>query len=416
MSLSARELVEAFGSPLHVYDGERIAAAARRLRAALPERCSIHHAVKANPSLALLALLVSEGLGLEIASEGELAAALAVSCPPQRILFAGPGKRDAELEAAVEAGVGAIHCESTGELKRLEAIASRGGGRLRCGVRVHVPWSAGEARPIIGGGQVSKFGVAEAEARESVESWLALEHLEIAGLHVFNASNVLEAEALLAGAERTLALACDLKDLGLPLDWVDLGGGLGVSYCASERPLDVERLGEGLGHLLERAERERGHSFRLVLEPGRWLVAEAGEYFASVVDTKRCEGVDFAVLDGGIHHLLRPVLVGQDHPARKAWPPPPEGGALLPVRLVGPLCTSLDSFGDHELPALSVGDLVAIGRTGAYGFTEAMPQFLSHPVPAEVLLFQGEAWLIRERREAAWHLQGQRIPPPLSGH
>lgn len=409
----AAELVERFGSPLFVYDGERILERYRRLRASLPDSATVHYAVKANPALGVLALLVREGAGLEIASEGELAAALRVACPPERILYAGPGKRDVELVAALEAGVTGIHAESANELRRLDALAAARGKRLRCGVRVHVPWSAGEARTIIGGGEATKFGVSETEARESVASWLELEHLEIGGLHVFNASNVLEAESLLAGARRTLELACDLKDAGLPLDWVDLGGGLGVSYSVGEAPLDVEAFGAGLSALSERIESERGHRFRLVLEPGRWLVAEAGEYLTTVVDRKSCGGVEFAVLDGGVHHLLRPALVGQAHPARLASRESDED--LQPVRLAGPLCTSLDSFGDHDLPPLQVGDVIAIERAGAYGFTEAMPQFLSHAVPAEVMQLDGEVHVLRERRGAEKHLSGQHLPPSLRG-
>ena len=136
MSTTPRELVERFGSPLYVYNGDAIAERYRRLRAALPESAAIHYAVKANPSIGVLALLVREGAGLEIASEGELAAALRVGCPPERILYAGPGKRDAELSAALEAGVPGIHGESTNELARLDAIAAERGERVRCGVRV----------------------------------------------------------------------------------------------------------------------------------------------------------------------------------------------------------------------------------------------------------------------------------------
>lgn len=411
MSLSASELVERFGSPLYAYDGDGIRAAYRRLRAAVPEQAAIHYAMKANPSLGILALLVQEGAGLEIASEGELAAALRVGCPPERILYAGPGKRDAELAAALDAGVSGIHAESGNELRRIDSIAAGRGERVRCGVRVHVPWSAGETLQIIGGGEATKFGVSESEARASVASWLGLEHLEITGLHVFNASNVLDAASLIAGARRTLELACDLADAGLPLDRVDLGGGLGVSYSEEEEPLDIEAFGAGLAVLCGDIEAERGRSFDLALEPGRWLVAASGDYLSTVVDRKSCGGVDFAVLDGGVHHLLRPALVGQPHPARLVSRG--GGGERRPVRLVGPLCTSLDSFGDHLLPPLQVGDVIAIERAGAYGFTEAMPQFLSHAVPAEVMELDGEVHLLRERRGADRHLDDQRLPTGL---
>jgi len=409
----ADELLARFGSPLFVYDGDAIAARYGRLRAALPAECGVHFAVKANPALGVLALLVRAGAGLEIASAGELLAARAAGCPPGRILFAGPGKRDDELAAAVAAGVRGIHCESEGELRRLDALAAAAGRRARCGLRVHVPWSAGEARPIIGGAGATKFGISEPEARARVGAWAReLAHLELAGLHVFNASNVLSAQALLAGARRTFELAADLTAAGLPLEWIDFGGGLGVPY-ARERELDVEAFGAGLAGLLAEFAGRLPGSLRLAVEPGRWLVAEAGEYLTTVIDRKRCDGEEFAVLDGGVHHLLRPALVGQQHRVRRVWP---EGGrgALERVHLVGPLCTMLDSFGSYALPPLAPGAVLAVECAGAYGFTEAMPHFLSHPVPAEVLRRGGRTHLLRERRDPRCHLEGQHVPEVLA--
>ena len=406
MSASRQELMRRHGSPLFVYDGDLIVRRYRRLRAAMPERCSVHYAMKANPSLALVALLVEEGAGLEIASEGELVVAAAAGCSPDKVLYAGPGKRDSDLEAAVLSGLSGIHCESAGELARLNRIAGRLGRRIRCGIRVHASWSAGEERSIIGGASSSKFGLTEEETRQRINEWRKLEYVEITGLHVFNASNVLDAEALLNGASRTLSLAADLVDLGLPLERVDIGGGLGVPYSQDERELDIERFGEGLEGLLAATLRDHGHDFRIAIEPGRWLVAEAGEYLATVVDLKRCHDDHFAVLDGGVHHMIRPALVGQSHPVRRVGVGD-SAGSLRSIQVVGPLCTSLDSFGVHNLPALEIGDVLAVGCAGAYGFTEAMPQFLSHAVPAEVVLFGGQAHLTRPRREAGSHLEGQ---------
>lgn len=408
MRPACEELVREFGSPLFVYDGDAISRAYRRLRAAMPAACSIHYAMKANPSLAVLELLVGEGAGIEIASEGELAAALHIRCPTERILYAGPGKREVDLEAAVDAGITGIHCESAGELRRLNAIAGARGLRVSCGVRIHADWSAGEERPIIGGSSPTKFGITEREARLSVPAWNELRNLKINRLHVFNASNVLDAKALLAGAKHTFELASDLADAGLPLECVDVGGGLGVPYSPDDLPLDVEQFGMGLDKLLRRTLRERGHRFQMAIEPGRWLVAEAGEYFATVVDLKQCDEVQFAVMDGGVNHMIRPALVGQPHPVRLLRQASDEVSTPpVTVRVVGPLCTSVDSFGDHLLPPLQIGDVLAIGCAGAYGFTESMPLFLSHAIPAEVFLVGGQAHLARDRREAATHLDGQ---------
>lgn len=405
-------LVERFGSPLFVYDAEVVRERWRALREALPPDVDIYYAVKANPSLAVLALLRSLGAGAEIASAGELQAALRAGFSPERILFAGPGKRRDELEGAVRAGVRAVHAESEAEILRLHEIGLARGEPVRAGVRVHVPWGAAESRRIIGGGEATKFGIEEARARAEAARWSTLEGVRLASLHVFNASNVLDAGALVQGAARTAALAADLAAAGLPIETVDVGGGLGVPYAPDESPLDLDRLGQGFAALRDRHRGDFTRGLRLAIEPGRFLVAEAGVYLTRVLDRKTCGGVRFLVVDGGIHHLLRPALVEQRHPVRRAGG---GEGATGAFRVCGPLCTSLDTFGDHDLPEeTGPGDLLAVELAGAYGFTEAMPGFLSHPVPAEVLLLGGRPFLARSRRAADSHLEGQEIPPALS--
>jgi diaminopimelate decarboxylase len=407
---SDHELVERFGSPLFVYDAQVIRERFRELRAALPDASDIHYAVKANPSLGVLALLRSLGAGAEIASRGELLAAQAAGFPPERILWAGPGKTPQEHEVAAQAGIAAIHAESDAEIRRLDVLGRRLGRRIHAGVRVHVPFSAGESTRIIGGSSATKFGVPEQEALDRAREWAALEGVLLRSVHVFNASNVLDADALAASASRTLALAASLAERGLPVERVDLGGGLGVPMSADEKPLDVAALGRALSLALDAVRRERNFAPRLAIEPGRFLVAESGRYLMRVVDVKTHAGVGFLVCDGGIHHLLRPALVGQPHPVEAVGG---GGGATRPQRVVGPLCTSLDDLGEHELPEMRPGDLLAVTRAGAYGFTESMPLFLSHPRPAEVLLLDGTAHVLRARVEPEEWLAGQSIPDAL---
>jgi diaminopimelate decarboxylase len=408
---SWRELVERFGSPLYVYDGERLRQRYLSLRRSLPDEADVFYAVKANPSLGLLALVRGLGAGAEIASTGELEAALRAGFPPSRIVFAGPGKTDDEHDAAVAAGIRAVHAESEGELRRLDALGRRRGAPVAAGVRVHVPWTASERRTIIGGVHATKFGIPEDVARGKAREWAEIPGVVIRSLHVFNASNVLDAEALVAGARRTLALATELARAGLPIETVDIGGGLGVPYSPRESPLDVAALGRGLAQALRDESSRADRALRLALEPGRYLVAECGTYVTTVVDRKTCAGVEFLVVDGGIHHLLRPALVGQSHPVSRDAAVP---GELRPFRVVGNLCTSLDSFGDHALPDTRPGDLLLVGCAGAYGFTESMPGFLSHAVPAEVLILGDSAHLLRPRRDASSHLEGQLVPAELA--
>ena len=202
--------------------------------------------------------------------------------------------------------------------------------------------------------------------------------MRIRGLHVFAASNERDANRLLATHARVLEIARELQELvGAPFDAVDLGGGLGVPYNEDEQPLDVAYLGAGLAQLL------REHTWftgELVLEPGRFLAARAGVYLVRVVRVKESRGELFAILEAGINHLLRPLLIGQPFPVRAVG----KRGPTRETTLAGPLCTSLDRLGRVPLPELAPGDLLVFGTAGAYGFTEAATAFLSHPPALEI--------------------------------
>jgi diaminopimelate decarboxylase len=205
-----------------------------------------------------------------------------------------------------------------------------------------------------------------------------LKQVRIRGLHAFAASNQRDAKALLAIHGRILDLAERLHQAhSLVLEQIDLGGGLGVPYAEGETPLDLEAFGTGLSELLARHAWFTGE---LILEPGRFLAAPCGVYLARVIRVKESRGARFAILEGGLNHLLRPALTGQPFPVRAV----DKGGPLHRTVLTGPLCTSLDRLGEVDLPELAPGDLLAFGMVGAYGATEAMTHFLSHPPAPEV--------------------------------
>jgi diaminopimelate decarboxylase len=205
-----------------------------------------------------------------------------------------------------------------------------------------------------------------------------LRHVRILGLHVFAASNQRDASKLVAIHGAVLALAKRLHEAhGLVFEQIDLGGGLGIPYAPQQTPLDLAALGRGHAKLLA------GHPWftgELILEPGRFLAGPCGVYLARVVRLKESRGTRFAILEGGINHLLRPLLTGEPFPVKAVG----QSEGLIPYTLAGPLCTSLDRLGDVRLPELAAGDLLAFGTTGAYGLNEGMTHFLSHPVPPEV--------------------------------
>jgi diaminopimelate decarboxylase len=416
-----RRAAERFGTPLYLYDFDAIERQVRRLREALGERFEIAYAAKANPSLAVLSFLRRTGLSADVASRGELRAARRAGIPPSRILSTGPAKSDADLAALVRARVSIVHAEGEWELERLEEIARRAGRTVRVGLRLNPPWGIAETRVIIGGPGAKKFGFDLRSAERVLRAKRdrgAFPHLDVCGFQVFNASNVLDAKLLVENTERVLSLALSLsKRFSVRLRSVDFGGGFGVPYADRERPLDLEILGEGLEAVAGEA-RAKGlpDATRLVFEPGRFLVAEAGTYVTRVLGTKKSRGVDYVLVDGGIHHFLRPVLIGTPHrarlvPAADGRPAKPSSLSKKSFVLSGPLCTSLDVLHPSaRLPMPLRGDLLAFENAGAYGFTESMPLFLSHEWPAEVGLRKGRLALLRRPPSARSLLGAQRAP------
>jgi diaminopimelate decarboxylase len=409
--LDPRELANRFGTPLFVYDLDVVDRQVAALRAALPERTDLAYAVKANPALAMVAHLGRLGLGADVASGGELATALRAGIGADRIVMTGPGKRDAELEAAVRAGIRAVTVESLGELARLEGIARSAGRRQPVMLRAAVAEVARLERVrLVGDDGAGKFGMDAADLVDGARLAARSAHLELLGLHAFGASNVLEASALVAHVATTARAARELARVsGTTVRIVDAGGGLGIPYEPHEESLDLVGLGRGLAGIVAGwATDPLLADARLLLEPGRFLVGAAGAYLATVVDTKSVDGTLVAILDGGVHHVLRPALVGTEHRVRLLSP---STRRAAPVTVAGPLCSGLDVLASGAVMAPpSVGDLVAVLDVGAYGFTESMPYFLSHPIPAEVVARDGRAALIRPRQDPVTWLDRQLVP------
>ena len=368
-----RELAGRFHTPLFAYRASLAEAAYESLQAALPERVRLAFAVKANPHPRLLRLFAKLGASFDCASIGELRRVKELSLPPGRAFFAGPGKRPHELAFALEMGT-RIQAEGWEDLERIEKLANR---EVVVNLRVHPQAGIQEDNPIIGGVGPSAFGVDEEELPSLLEAAAGLRRVRIRGLHVFAASNQRDPSRLLETYGVVMSLARRLREThGLELEQIDLGGGLGVPYAEGEAPLDLPTLGKGLAKLLQQNTWFGGE---LVLEPGRFLAAACGVYLTQVVRVKESRGTRFVVLEGGVNHLLRPLLTGQAFPVRAMG----QEGPCKPATLAGPLCTSLDRLGEVQLPEVAPGTLLAFGMTGAYGFTESMTHFLSHPQPSE---------------------------------
>ena len=413
--LAPGELAERFGTPLYVYDLDVIDRQVAALTAVLPDRVELAFAVKANPALAIVAHIGRLGLGADVASAGELDLVRRAGIDPRRVVMTGPGKRDDELGAAVAAAIRAITVESPAELARIAAIAARRGRVQPVLLRAALSERARLERVrLVGDDGAGKFGMDAGDLVTAARFALASAHLELLGLHAFGASNVLDAGNIVAHVAATVRMARRLAlSLGTTVRLIDAGGGLGIPYEPHEESLDLVGLGNGLAAITADWVRDPVlREARLLLEPGRFLVGAAGAYLARIVDRKTVAGEPVAILDGGVHHFLRPALVGQEHRIRSypgrsraaAEEPSTSGRRMTAVTVAGPLCSGLDVFSQSAVMVPpEIGDLVAVLDAGAYGFTESMPFFLSHPIPAEVAVRGGRAALIRPRLDPeAW--------------
>ncbi len=377
---------QAGDTPLFVYSRERLDARVAQLRAAMPQRLGLNYAIKANPWRPVLEHMAGLVDGFDIASAGELTMVQAAGIDPARVSFAGPGKRDRELEAAIAAGV-TLNCESEGEARRALAIGERLGHRPRLAVRVNPSFELRGSGMKMGGG-AKQFGVdqdrAAALAREIIASGA-----EWRGWHIFTGSQALDAEALIETQANVLTLAAQLtSETGVSLPKLNLGGGFGIPYFHGDKPLDLVRVGAALDDRFARLPDVLAEA-DLCMELGRYLVGEAGVYLTRIVDRKESHGQVFLVTDGGLHHQLAAsgnfgTVVRRNYPVaiatRFAAEPVEE------VNVVGCLCTPLDRLADQALmPRAEVGDLVAVFCAGAYGASASPMEFLGQG-PARQLL------------------------------
>lgn len=385
---AASQLVaEAGDTPLFVYSGAMIRRRVSELRDAMPKRIALHYAVKANPYQPLLQVMSKLVDGFDIASGGELEIAGAAGVDAARISFAGPGKRDDELEAAIAAGV-TINLESEREAERALAIAQRLGQTPRLAIRVNPDFDLKGSGMKMGGG-AKPFGV-DAARVPALARRIAAEGAEWRGFHIFAGSQALDAEAIAETQAQTLMLAARLaEESGLPLPHCNLGGGFGIPYFPGDAPVDLARIGTALVEQFDRLPEVLAET-RFCLELGRYLVGEAGVYLTRIVDRKESHGEVFLIVDGGLHHQLAAsgnfgTVVRRNYPVAIAsrFGGPVEEEASV----VGCLCTPLDRLADKAgFPRAEVGDLVAVFCAGAYGASASPAAFLGHGPAREMLV------------------------------
>jgi len=404
------DLAERFGTPLYVYSRTAMLAALAAYQSALEGRAHlVCFAVKANSSLAVLQTFAQAGCGFDIVSGGELARVLAAGADPSKVVFSGVGKTRAEMRQALAAGVMCFNVESEAELEALSLVAVQSGQTARISLRVNPDVDA-KTHPYISTGlKDNKFGIAHERALAAYARAAELPGLEVVGIDCHIGSQITEVAPYLDAVDRMLDLVEAVEATGVRVHHLDLGGGLGITYTNEQPPSAAELIGA----LLQRID-ARGHAHRkLMFEPGRSLVGNAGVLLTEVLYLKRsheADGKNFCIVDAGMNDLMRPAMY-------EAWM------GISPCRLsdaepvtydvVGPVCESGDWLGRDRDLAVQQGDLLAVLSAGAYGMSMAS-NYNTRGRAAEVMVSGDQSWLIRDRETPTELFHGERLLPAQS--
>lgn len=397
------DIAASHGSPLYVYSGDGIRDDYRRFAAAVaPVDGSVHFALKANSALGVIGLLARHGAGADIVSGGEMARALAAGIPAEKIVFSGVGKSAEEIGAALDAGIGQINAESPQEVEAISQIAAARGVQAPVALRVNVDVAPKTHAKISTGQRSTKFGVSTSqnEAADLYRKMAADPHIRPAGLAVHIGSQILELDPFERAYSALLSFGTALRDEGLEVPVLDLGGGIGVDY-QDGTPTDFTAYGE----LVSRLFADSG--FQLGFEPGRSIVANNGVLLTQVIYVKDGDNKRFAIVDAAMNDLLRPTLYEAHHDIRLVGP---EGAIEGPADIVGPVCETGDYLGlDRMMPSLAAGDCLAVMSAGAYGAVMAS-SYNTRPPAGEVMVLDGEVHILRRRRDVAELLAEEIIP------
>lgn len=376
-----KPFLDNYKSPGYIYSKKVIAGQLESFIKEIPSKFKPFYAQKSNPNKEILKFLKSQGTGCDTASLREMENAFETGFDNSQIMLTGPGKTEEEINFAIENKILSINVESFQELEIVNRIAEQHGEIQDILVRINPPFDSSEENRIIGGSGVSKFGIDLEQITEFIEIAGKMKNINLNGIHIFNSSQILDYRKILQNTKDVINTAIHFSAKNkLEVKRIDLGGGFGIPYSLNECELDIHQLGSGLKEFLKEDKISAfTENIEMYFELGRYISGLSGIYITKVLYTKKSQGKNIAIIDGGIHHLIRPVLIGHKHPMINLT-------AILENRtdtenylVAGPLCTSLDEFDDNaELLETRPGDIIAILNAGAYGFTESMPDFLSH--------------------------------------
>jgi diaminopimelate decarboxylase len=412
---SVSDLARRFGTPLYLYDGDVLRSTYTRLRESLHPGVDVFYSAKANPNVSICAVLRALGAGLEVSSLAELITAQRAGARNSDVIFLGPGKSAEELRACAELGIHAVVCESLDEVSMLEAIAPQAGMNVL--LRVNPAFTSKGSRLSMGG-KPRQFGIDEETLLHSAPFFRRLRRVRVTGFHAYMGTRNLDFADVVSNVRGVLAVAERLAgELGITLQTVDVGGGFGVPYFDNENALDIGSVTAGVNAAADDF-LGRHQGCRIITELGRYLAAWCGTYVVRAQYVKQSRDEWFVVADGGTNHHMAAVGIGsfvkRNFPIRSLtrYGEPAERRYTV----TGPLCTPNDVVAKQvALPEVTPGDLIGVQRSGAYGPSASPVLFLSHGHPAEVLVIDGTAHLIR-RRDTVDDLLSRQYLIPLSQH
>lgn len=383
------DIIAEHGTPLYVYDRTVLQWRHDQIRKYMPKEIAVTYAVKANPNLELLREMKRLYDGVDIASVGEMEKCMAAGIEPAKMSFAGPGKSPTELRFAVANDIGTISVEGEREVEHIEAIAKEMGKRANILIRVNPAFELSRAGLKMGGGS-KQFGIDSERVPALVARLKDNPNIRFRGIHIFSGTQNLSWESILETCGKIMDYAASLvAETGVPLEYLNIGGGFGIPYFKGDGELDLEKVGLGMAELLAK-HRSALPGTHFKTELGRYLVGECGLYAARVLYKKPSRGQNFLVMDGGMHHHLPASGNMNQSPIRRQMHVVVANKldtATEKVNVVGPLCTPLDNFGlQVDLPAADEGDVIAVMNSGAYGFSISPIGFLSHKAPKEIVL------------------------------
>lgn len=372
--------IKRLDSSFYYYDLDALKLHLENLSRIMDDDIKLWYACKANPLSAILKVFRNLGFGIDVASKGELDHVLSSGLKPENILSTGPSKSRKYLGELLDNDINIVVCESLNQVYWLNEAAIKRNKKVDVLLRVQLEWEEGTS--VLGGNSITPFG-------EDEKTWKRLDrfktsNLNFIGLHVFQWGNILDINQLNT-IWKQIAKSCKelAGELNIPLRVLDLGGGIGIPYKLGDNQITPEQINQSLKEIKKEFNLEK-----VWMELGRYAVGKFGSYMSQIIDRKNVRGKEILVLDGGINHIARPALTGQPFPGQIFRESKADN---IPFQVHGPLCTALDFLGTIELPEdTNEGDWICFHHAGAYGFTEAMPFFLCHNLPAEVIIYQND--------------------------